>query len=449
MKEYKDIELKTSKNLDEGYGQWKITISKNSWKDILTSAKKSVMEELQVPGFRKGKVPENIAKQHISEGAILNKAGSKATQIAYKYGLDQKDLDVKLTTQPEVVINELDNEHCQIDFNFDLPKEVKIKKYFDYDIEKQVPSVTKEEINEQLKMLKDRFAVYETKEKGALENGETAVFDFEGTVEGKEFLGNKAKDFELEIGSKRFIAGFEEQMIGMKPEEEKTIQVTFPEDYHVDNLKGKLADFKINLKSIKVKKVSEDNEELVKDVNIPEVKTYDELLKHIEQQVILSKTKQFKEIFMEQLLNEIANNSTIIVPRSAILNESERLFNDFKQQLKQQNMDLKTYEELSGIKEAEVKKEAFKEALTKLKSFLIIEEVFKKEKIEVSQEEIDQYLTNFAKQFNMTLEQIKTSIKDTSFVQKNIKSNKVLDLLWEKNGKKVKQTTPKSKEEKK
>ncbi|MGL5268506.1 MAG: trigger factor [Spiroplasma sp.] len=447
MKEYKNIELKTKRIPLAGLGQWIITINGDDWTKILSNAEKTLMANLQIPGFRKGKVPTHIAKKHIKVDEILRNAGNNAIKIAYQYGLEQKDLDVKVTNKPSVEISDLSKDSCQLTFNFDLDLEVSLKQYTNFDIVKSEVKILPEEIDQQVKLLKDRFAVYSPKEEGTLAMGDIAIFDFKGTINGQEFPGNQAKDTQLEIGSNQFIPGFEEQMIGMKNNETKVLKVTFPKEYHVENLANKEAEFVVDLKEIKVKMVNDNTEELVQDINMPNISTYEELLNYIKIQLEEQKLREIKDEFLNNVFTEILKTANIVVPNSLIDKETERLLNEFKSRLKQQNVSFEDYQKMTNLSEEDVKKEAQKDALWQLQTYVITEEIAKVEKITATDSEIEAYLTKVSAQFNVSVEEIKKNIKDLNFIISNIKRNKTLDWLWENNGvlaKKEKQF-PKSK----
>ncbi|MBE4704408.1 trigger factor [Spiroplasma platyhelix] len=452
MKEYKNIELKTNKIPLEGLGQWIITISGDDWAKILVRAENNLVANLQVPGFRKGKVPAHIAKKHIKDDEVLRNAGNSAIKIAYQYGLDQKDLDVKVTNKPGVEITDLSKSLCKLIFNFDLPLEVDLKAYTNFDIKKTEVEIEQAEIDQQVKLLKDRFAVYSPKEKGNLVTGDIAVFDFTGTIKGEEFPGGKAEDAQLEIGSNQFIAGFEEQMIGMKQGESKVIKVTFPQEYHIENLAGQEAEFAVTLKEIKIKLLTDNNEELVQDVNIPNVSTYQELVEYIREQLKEQKMRSVKDEFINNLFTEILKSANIIVPNSLIDKETDRLLNEFKMQLKQQNVTFEDYQKMTNLTEEEVRKEAQKDALWQLQTYILTEEIAKAENITATDGEIEDYINQISMQFNIPIEEIKKNMKDLNFIVSNIRRNKTLDWLWENNGsstktveKKAAATAPKSK----
>lgn len=429
--------IKDEKN---GLGKWHVTIDAKTWKDQLAKAENKLIAQVEIPGFRKGKVPTKMAKKHVTEEQTLQTATKAVITIAYDFALKQKP-NLMPTNQPEVNVEKSTIKECEIMFVFDLPAEITIGKYRGIDIVKPVATVNQEEIDTQIKLLQDRFAIFNPKEKGKLEKGDTAVFNFTGFLEGKKLPGGEAKNMELEIGSGKFIPGFEEGMIGMESKSKKTIEVTFPEDYHVPNLKGQLVQFEIELNEIKTKVINEDLEELVKDVNIPDVTTTEQLLENIKKQIEVQKTMTIKEQFMEELIAKIVKDSKIIIPNFAVKNETERLENEFKKQLANQNFTIENYMAATGLSNEEIINEIKKDAIMQLQNFLVIEAIIKQEKIEITEEEVQKQLTTFADQFKISIEEVKANIKDLSLVTTTLKRNKAFDLLWESNGKNQKQTT--------
>lgn len=429
--------IKDEKN---GLGKWHVSVDAKNWKEQLSKAENRLIAEVEIPGFRKGKVPTKMAKKHITEEQTIQTATKAVIAIAYDFALKQKP-NLMPTNQPEVKVEKYTLKECEIMFLFDLPAEITIGKYRDINIVKPAVTVNEEEINIQIKLLQDRFAIFNPKEKGKLAKGDIAVFNFTGFLQGQKFPGGEAKDMELEIGSGKFIPGFEEAMVGMEPKTKKTIEVTFPEDYHVPNLKGQLVQFEIELHEVKIKVVNEDLDELVKDVNIPDVITREQLLENIKKQIKLQKTMTIKEQFMDELIAKIVKNSKIIIPNFAVKNETERLENEFKKQLANQNFTIENYIAATGLSHEEIMKEIRKDAIVQLQNFLVIEEIIKQEKIEVTEDEIQNQLMKFAEQFKISIEEVKENIKDLSLVTTTLKRNKAFDLLWENNGKHQKETT--------
>lgn len=429
--------LNIKKDEKNGLGKWHVIIDSKTWKDQLAKAETKLIKELEIDGFRKGKVPTKMAKKHITEEKILQAANKAIVAVAYDFALKQKP-KLMPTSQPEVNIEKSTISECELMFSFDLPAEIIIGEYRNINVEKPAVTVTEEEIQAQIKSLQDRFAILNTKEDGKLEKGDIAIFDFTGFLGEEKFPGGEAKNMELEIGSGKFIPGFEEGMIGMTAKSKKTIAVTFPNNYHVATLKGQAVKFDIELHEIKTKIINENLTELVKDVNLPNVNTTEELLENIKKQIELQKTMTIKEQFMSELIAKIIENSKIIIPNFAIKNETQRLEKEFEKQLANQNFTIENYIAATGLTHEEIMKEIEKDAIMQLQNFLVIEEVIKQEKIEVTEDEIKQQLMKFAEQFKISIEEVKKNIKDLTLVTKTLQRNKAFDLLWANNGKEQK-----------
>ncbi|WP_308149407.1 trigger factor [Spiroplasma sp. AdecLV25b] len=428
------MKLEIKKDEKNGQGKWHVILDDKVWKKQLDKAETKLINQVEILGFRKGKVPTKLAKKHVKPESIIKTATQSAVGIAYDFALSQKPDLMPTNNQPEVQIIKNTDKECEILFFFDLPSEIVLGQYRDLKIAKPTPSVTDEEVDEQIKLLQDRFAIFAPKEDGDLALGDTAIFDFTGFLDGEKFAGGESKGMELEIGSGKFIPGFEEQMVGMKKGTKKTFEVTFPEEYHVATLKGQLVKFEVELHEIKTKTINDNLEELVKDVNIPDVTTYEQLLVNVKQQIELQKTMTIKEQFMEELIAKIVKNSKIFIPNYAVKIETDRLEAEFKKQLASQNFTIENYIAATGISHEEIRKEIEKDAITQLQNFLIIKEVIEKEKIEVTEAEFENHLLGFANQFKVTIEEVKKNIKDLSLVTTTLKRNKAFDLLWDNNG---------------
>lgn len=425
--------LNIIKDEQNAIGKWNVTIDAQTLTKELEKAEIKLLAQVEIPGFRKGKAPITIAKKNINPEQILQTASKAMISIAYDFALSKKP-ELMPSNQPEVKIEKLTHTECEISFTFDLPATITLGKYYDIEIAKPTVVVLETEIKEQIKLLQNRFAIFNPKEKGTLALGDIAIFDFVGFLNGEKFAGGEAKDMELEIGSGKFIPGFEDAMIGMKPGSKKTIDLTFPENYHVPTLKGKMVKFEVELKAIKIKIINEDLEELVKDVNIPDVTNKEQLLANIKNQIQTQKTSAMKEQFMETLITKIAADSKIVIPNFAVKAETERLEAEFKKQLAKQNFTIENYLTATGLSHDEIMSEIKKDAISQLQKFLIIEEIIKTENIKVTEEEIQNQLLEFASQFKISIEEVKKNIKDLSLVATTLKRNKAFDLLWNKNG---------------
>lgn len=426
------MKFTSKKNIEENKGKYIIEFEKEEWEDIIEKVTNKLKARLQIPGFRKGKVPEAMVQKYLSEAQILNEAHDIAADKAWKFAL-LKDDPLKPFNQPSWNINALSMEKYTISFEFDLKPEVKVEKYTNIKIEKMANIVNDEDINRALSQLQEKSVILEIKE-DKITNGDVVIFDFEGFKDGKSFAGGKAENFSLEIGSKKFIPGFEEQMIGLMAGEEKDLLVSFPKDYLQPDLAGKEVTFKVKIKEVKNKIVPEINDDLAKDANIDGIEDLAQLKNFIKENLIKENEEKIKDEFINNLLLEISKTATIHIPQSIIDKEVLNLQGEFEQKLKEQNIDLKEYLKLTKLTELDIKKELRGDAKTKISNYLILQEIMKQEKIQVSNDEVEQEIIEFAKFYKMTPEEAKEKIMDTSIVEEGLKHRRLLNFLYENNG---------------
>ncbi|AGM25977.1 trigger factor [Spiroplasma syrphidicola EA-1] len=429
------MKFKAEKILAKGIGKWTVTIDGKEWTDYVKKAEQKAANELEIPGFRKGKVPADLIKKHLTEAKILNSAHRLVVNKAYEFAFDQKS-DVQPFSSPVPTVKKLSKEEYILELDFDLKPEITINRYTGFDdIKKEKVVAKKEDIDRSIDQLRDRFAIHKPKDSG-IEKGDTVIFDFEGFVNNVPFKGGKATDFTLEIGSGQFIPGFEDGMIGFKSGEEQEVNVTFPADYHVEELKGQPAVFKLKIKEVKSKELPELNDDLAKDINLKGIDTLAKLREHVENNIKEQLQKQEYDRFIGLLFREIVKDSNILIPESIIKKEANQLKNEFKQKLTAQQMDMKTYKERSGLTEDDIYEELFKDAKNRLENGVIVDAVLNKEKFDINPAEIDEQYEKLGKQFGIdgkTLKEAKLISEEQ--VKEQLIHDKVFAFLYEKNGK--------------
>ncbi|KAJ3616544.1 hypothetical protein Zmor_011838 [Zophobas morio] len=337
--------------------------------------------------------------------------------------------------------SKISDEICEIEFTFDLKPEIKIGAYKgikDAELKKESSKATKEEIEKSIDQYRERFAM-ETLKEGEnvkIENGDVVKFDFEGLVDGEKFNGGGGKDFVLTIGSDRMIPGFEKAMIG-KGLGESEIKVTFPKGY-TEELSEKDAVFKLDVKEIKSRTLPAKDDELAKDLNIKEVTTYKELEKYVTDMIEKNKGTQLKNIFVNKVIELIAKNSTLEIPKAAIDKEVATLYKEFEQRVMSQKLTMKEYKKQSGMTDEDIKKELFGDAKARLESYLITDKVRNEEKFEVSDKEVAAKYEEFAKTFGTDVEYLKTNVLPEAQVKEELIREKLVDFLYENNGESAK-----------
>ena len=275
-------------------------------------------------------------------------------------------------------------------------------------MKKGTVKVTKKEIEAELANYQNQFAELIIKEEGTVENGDTAVIDFEGFKDGVAFEGGKAENHSLEIGSGSFIPGFEEQVIGMKVGEEKEINVTFPEEYQSAELAGQEAVFKVKVHEIKTKVLPDIDDELAKDVNIDGIETLADLETYTKEQIKNKKQTEVESKFSDDIFNAVIENTPLEVPEAMIETETQTMLREVEQNLSQQGLNMELFQQLTGKTMEDMKTEMSEQAEKRVKFNLILAEIAKAENIEISDEEVDDEIKEIATYYGREFDEVKT-----------------------------------------
>jgi len=408
-----------------------VKIDGKEWKDALDAAFKVKVKDVKVDGFRKGKVPRDIYERKYGKESLFVEAADKVIDGAYKKALDESKLVP--VTKPNVEIKSVDEKEIVFTFAFITRPELKIKTYKGLKIKKEEVKVTKEEIEHEMGHLLERYEEIKVKETGALENGNVAIIDFEGFKDGKAFDGGKAENYELEIGSGRFIPGFEEQLVGMKKDEEKEIKVTFPEDYPHDDLKGKEATFKVKLHEIKEKIKREFDKELFDDIGIDGVDSKEKLEDHIKEDIKKAKEADAEARYEDKVLEEVAKNVEVDIPQEMVDEETDRLMKRFEQQIAMQGLSLDIYYQFTQSTEKDLREQMDKEAYKNVLYRLMLEEIMNLEKIEISMSDAEKEADELAKKYKMKKEEFLKQFGGIEMIQYDLEMRKVIETLKELN----------------
>ncbi len=409
-------------------------VSENLWKNSLKSAEKKLIENLELKGFRKGNVPENIAKQHISKDKIRTEAVNVVLDKHYSDAID-KIKDENIISQPSVSVEKISDEEVIINVIAELFPEIKLGDFSKINVSFQEPVLDKDELKVEIEKSQEIFKGLKQvdDEKYQLQNGDFANINFVGSVAGKEFDGGKAEEFELEIGSKQFIDNFEDQLIGMKKGEEKTITVKFPEEYPVEELKGKDADFKVTLNHIS-KKVELEGEELQKKLKAYNIESIEELHKRIENMLLDKKEQESYDKFFNEFVNEIKNSKEfeLDIPNSLLLQEVNNEFKSFAEKLTNQGMDMKSYLKMLSLSEQEFKDKNLKIAAEdRIKNGLIYSQLLSELNIELTDKDFEDEYERIAKNQEMSIDEVKKQLPK-QMLQNTLTYKKLVDSLVKK-----------------
>ena len=407
-----------------------IKIEGEEWKKALYKAYEKNNKKAKIDGFRPGKAPYEIFVKHYGiENLFIDAADSCLQESYLKAITDSKLIPV---TEPKVDIKEIDENHVEFIFTIITKPEIKIKKYEGLKIKKDKLEVKEEEIQEEIDHLLEQYAELVVKE-GTVENGDTVIIDYEGFLDGVPFEGGKAENYSLVIGSNTFIPGFEEQLIGMDKDSEKEIKVTFPEDYHAENLKGKETTFKVKVHEIKTKQNRELDDEFFEDLGMEGVNSLETLKESIKEHLEAHKKTDIENKFVDDMLDAISKQTEIDIPEEMVEDEINHLIKRFEEQLKYQGVSLDLYYSLTKSTEKDLREQVEKEAFKNVLYRLILEELVKILEITVTDEEVDEELEKMAKQYNATKEDIQKELGGIDMIKYDIEIRKAFAKLEELN----------------
>ena len=407
-----------------------IKIEGEEWKKALHKAYEKNNKNAKIDGFRPGKAPYEIFVKHYGiENLFIDAADSCLQESYLKAITDSKLIPV---TEPKVDIKEIDEEHVEFIFTIITKPEVKINKYEGLKVKKDKLEVKEEEIQDEIDHLLEQYAELVVKE-GTVENGDTVIIDYEGFLDGVPFEGGKAENYSLVIGSNTFIPGFEEQLIGMDKDSEKEIKVTFPEDYHAENLKGKETTFKVKVHEIKTKQNRELDDEFFEDLGMEGVNSLETLKESIKEHLEAHKKTDIENKFVDDMLDAISKQTEIDIPEEMVEDEINHLIKRFEEQLKYQGVSLDLYYSLTKSTEKDLREQVEKEAFKNVLYRLILEELVKILEITVTDEEVDEELEKMAKQYNATKEDIQKELGGIDMIKYDIEIRKAFAKLEELN----------------
>ncbi|MCM3357794.1 MULTISPECIES: trigger factor [unclassified Psychrobacillus] len=394
----------------------------------LDQAFKKVVKQINAPGFRKGKMPRPIFEKMYGVESLYQDALDFILPEAYASAIDEAGIDP--VDRPEIDIVTMEKgQPLVFTANVVVKPEVTLGDYKGLEVTKLDQTVTDEEIEEQLKGHQARLAELVVKEDAIVE-GDTAVIDFEGFVDGEAFEGGAGQDYPLEIGSNSFIPGFEGQLVGVKAGESKDVEVTFPEEYHAAELAGKAATFKVTVKEVKGKELPELNDELAKEIDA-EVEGLEALRTKLKEAATEEKKQMSEQNLRDDLVEAAAANATIDIPEAMIETEVDRMLQEFGQRLEQQGMNLELYFQFSGQDEAALREQMTEDAKKRVKVQLTIEAISEKEELQSSEEEVNAELEKMSAQFNMSADDIKRALGGTEVLEKDLRFQKTVEFLVE------------------
>ena len=397
------------------------------WSDLLKHVYEHKKANVEIKGFRKGQVPFDVYVKQVGLESLYMDAVDHAVADLYGKLLDENK-DLKIACRPAVDIKAVDKDHLEIMFSVTEMPEVKLGKYKDLKVKKEEAVVTDEEVEHELSHLREEFIELKDKE-GKVENGDQAVIDFEGFKDGVAFKGGKGGNYPLVIGSNSFIPGFEEALIGMEKGEERDIDLTFPENYHSEELKGQKVTFKVKVNEIKERILPEYNEDFFKDLAMEGVNDEKSLREEIKNNIKTHKEKDLEDKYTEECLTKMSENAKIDVPAGMIDDEVERMMDDFSQRLQYQGMNIDTYINMLGMTKDAFKDNFRPEAEKRVRYRLCIEAVVKAEDIKIEDKELEDYTKEMAERYNLKEEELVEQLGGKDFLKYDLEVRKALEII--------------------
>lgn len=418
------MSLKSSNKVDTNVWELEVSVDGDTFKDAVTKAYLKQRKNITIPGFRKGKAPRAFIEKYYGEGVFYEDALEAIYPDAVASAIEEAKLE-PVDTPYDLEIPEMGNDGVTMKFKVTVKPEVELGEYKGLKATKKSTKVTADEVKAELARMQEQNSTVSDVDDRAVKKNDIVVIDFKGFVDGKAFDGGKAEKYELTIGSNQFIPGFEDQIIGHKIGDKFDVNVKFPEDYQAD-LASKDAVFKIKLHGIKVKEVPALDDEFAKDVS--EFDTLDELKKDIKKQLEKRKNDDAENELHNTLLEEVAKGIKAEIPEAMIEKTIDDDVNEYSYRLQSQGLKLETYLKYTGM-DMKGFREGFKErAETQVRLNLALEKIIEKEKIEVTEEDIEAEYKKYADAYNMDIDTIKKAVSAES-LKPELASRKAIDLI--------------------
>lgn len=420
--------MKSTWTLNENStGLLTVEVEEKAWKKAQDKTLENAIKNVEIQGFRKGQAPKELARKQVNEQMIMMDAVNAIANEAFVAGMVEQKIEPVAT--PELDIEAMTEDALTLKFIVTVKPEVELGEYKRLDIKRKRITVSAKDIEAELVKLQEEQAELQLKE-GAVENGDTVVMDFEGFKDGVAFEGGKCENYTLEIGSNSFIPGFEEAMIGMVSEDEKDLDITFPEEYHVEDLAGQPVVFKVKLHEVKTKVLPELNDEFVELLDDEEITSLDALKDSIKKNLKAQREQAEEDRVNEELVETISNNAKINIPAAMIEEELNQMFNEFNQRLAQQGMNFDLYSQILGQSEEDVKEQMREDAEKRVRTRLTLEKIAEVEGLKVEDEEIEKEFTTISEAYGMELDQVKNLVSPDA-IGYDILLRKAMELVQE------------------
>lgn len=417
-------------NLEKNMAKLTITVSADKFEKAMQEAYKKQKSRINIPGFRKGKVPRAMIEKAYGPEVFYDDAANIVINEEYPQAMDESGLEI--VSRPDIEVTQIEK-GSEFIFTAEVAvrPDVVLGEYKGVTVTKKEVSVTDEEVDAELEKTRNMHARTVDVTDRPVQDKDTVIIDFEGFVDGKPFEGGKGENHSLEIGSHSFIDNFEEQLIGKNAGDETEVNVTFPEEYHAKELASKPAVFKVTIHAIKAKEVPELNDEFISDIS--EFETLDEYREDAKQKLLKHKEDAAKGAKEDEAIQKIIDASQMDIPEPMIDMQCENMIQEFEGRISQQGLTLEQYMQFSGATVERMKEQMRPEAVQRIQSSLVLEKIAKTENIVVSEEEINEQIEKMASMYGMTGEKMKEflSEEDQEGIERNLSVEKAVEIIME------------------
>ncbi|MCC5894917.1 MAG: trigger factor [Alkalibacterium sp.] len=407
-------------------GRLEFTIDQETVQKGLDKTFKKVQKNLNIPGFRKGRVPRRIFNQMYGEAALYEDTLNDLLPAAYSKAVQEAGIDP--VAQPNIDIKSVEkNQDWELIADVTLKPDVELGQYKELEVAKQDRELSEEDVDAALNRRRESLAELTIKEEAA-EEGDTVVMDYEGFKDGEAFEGGKGENHSLELGSNSFIPGFEDQLVGVKAGDEKDVTVTFPEEYHSDDLAGAEAVFKVKVHEVKAKALPELDDEFVKDLD-EDVETVDALKEKIRKELEEGKVSSADDARDDEAIKKAVENAKIEeIPHEMAHEEVHRQMDMFLNNLKQQGISPEMYYQMTNSSEEDLHKQFEGDAEFNVRTNLVLEAIVEAEGLEATEEDMEKEITDLAGQYNMPEDQVR-NVLSPDLLNRDISLKKAIDLI--------------------
>ena len=405
----------------------KVKIEGKEWKDALEKAFVKANKKAKIDGFRPGKAPKDMFIKKYGIESLYMEAGDLVIEKAYMDVINENK-DLELVAQPDIKINSVDEDHIEFVFTLVTKPEVKLGEYKGLDVKKAAVKVTEKEIDQAVLEMRNRYAENVVKE-GNVEEGDIAVIDFEGFKDGVAFEGGKGENYSLTIGSHTFIPGFEEQLIGMEVGEERDINVSFPEDYHAEELKGAPVVFKVKVNEIKTVEIPELDKDFFADLGYEDIENEEQLRATVKETIKARKEADADNKYIDDLLKAASENAKVEIPEQMIHEEAHRMVHQYEEHLRMQGITLEQFFQFTNSNEQALMDQMHDEAKNRVLYRLVLEAIVKEEKIEVSEEEANKEAEELAKKYQMSKDEFLNAFGGLDMIKYDLTMKAAVDVL--------------------